>query len=165
MITHRALYEHGQRRTHELALAEAGEAGRREGSFVWIDLFEPTRRELDDVSREFGLHELAVEDAVKAHQRPKLETYDDTLFVVLKSATYRGSDEVIELGEILLFVGADFVISVRHGEGSDLGDVRQRIDDRDDLAGGGPGVVLHAITDHVVDAYQPVIEGVLEVID
>jgi magnesium transporter len=149
-----AVYEHGRRREGEFGLAEAYEASGPD-SFVWIGLYEPTEQEFDSVRREFDLHELAVEDAIKAHQRPKLETYGDSLFLVLKTARWEDGD--VELGEILLFVGEGFIVSVRHGETA-LHDVRLRLEERPDLLRCGPGAALHAIVDKVVDDYEPVIE-------
>src|SRR6266542_6352960 len=105
MIVDCAVYEDGRRRPGELPLAEACEASRRHDSFVWLGLHEPSEEEFDSVRREFDLHELAVEDAIHAHQRPKLEIYGDTLLVVLKTARYVDPTEVIEFGEVLLFVG------------------------------------------------------------
>jgi len=160
MIVDCAVYEEGERRDGGLPLGRAFEATRGDGAFVWIGLREPGTEELDAVAREFGLHELAVEDAVKAHQRPKLETYGDTLFVVLKSARYDDEREAVEIGEILLFVHRGFLVSVRHGEASDLTDVRARIEGRPDLLRCGPGAVLHAIVDRVVDDYEAVAQGV-----
>jgi magnesium transporter len=107
------------------------------------------------VRREFELHELAVEDAIKAHQRPKLEIYGDSLFLVLKTARWESGD--IELGEILVFVGQGFIVSVRHGETA-LHEVRLRLEERPDLLRCGPGAALHAIVDKVVDDYGPVVE-------
>ncbi len=95
-------------------------------AFMWVGLVEPTAEEFDVVRREFDLHELAVEDAVKAHQRPKLEHYGDSLFVVLKTVQYVDSEEVVEIGEVMLFIGRDFLVSVRHGEGGGLGRLRAR---------------------------------------
>jgi magnesium transporter len=154
-----AVYEDGVRRRGELALGDALEAGRRDGAFVWIGVYEPTEAELGAVRDAFGLHELAVEDAIKAHQRPKLEVYGDSLFVVLKTASYRESVEEIELGEILLFIGDGFVVTVRHGPASGLGEVRKRLERNPDLLRTGPGAVLYAILDHVVDDYKPVLTG------
>jgi magnesium transporter len=154
-----ALYEDGCRQAGKLALEEAGDARRRDGSFVWLGVHQPSEEEFDAVRREFGLHELAVEDAVRAHQRPKLELYGDTLFVVLKTVRYVDSEEVIESGEVLLFVNSDFLVSVRHGEASALGEVRRRIEARPDLLRCGPGAVLYAIVDRVVDDYEPAAEG------
>jgi magnesium transporter len=154
-----ALYEDGQRHGGKLELAEVAAACHRKGAFVWIGLFEPTEEEFDTVRREFGLHELAVEDAINAQQRPKLEIYDDTLFVVLKTARYDEPSETVELGEILIFVGDGFIVHVRHGAASALAGVRARIESRPDLLACGPSAVLHAIVDKVVDDYEPVMEG------
>src|SRR3954452_15591196 len=154
-----AVYEDGCRRAGELPLTAAGEAARCEDAFVWVGVFEPTEEEFDAVRREFNLHELAVEDAVKAHQRPKLEVYDDTLFVVLKTARYIDSEEVIRTGQIMLFVNPTFIISVRHGEGSDLPPVREVVEQRPDLLRCGPGAILHAVIDRVVDDYEPAVQG------
>jgi len=112
------------------------------------------------VRKEFGLHELAVEDAIRAHQRPKLEIYDDTLFVVLKPARYVDSVEVVDFGEILLFVDEDFVVVVRHREASNLVQVRKSLEGRPNELALGPSAVLHAIVDKVVDDYSDVLAGV-----
>ncbi|MGH9042931.1 MAG: magnesium/cobalt transporter CorA [Acidimicrobiia bacterium] len=159
MIIDCALYEDGQRQGGKLGLDEVAAACRRKDAFVWIGLYEPTEEEFETVRREFDLHELAVEDAIKAHQRPKLEVYDDTLFVVLKTARYDEHSETVELGEILIFVGEGFIVHVRHGAASALSGVRARIESRPDLLASGPSAVLHAIVDKVVDDYEPVMEG------
>ena len=131
---------------------------------MWIGLHEPTPEEFDAVSEEFALHELAVEDAIKAHQRPKLERYGDVSFLVLKTARYVEPDE-IEFGEILLFVGDDFVVSVRHGEGVPLHGVRVKLEHRPELLSCGPMAVVYAILDEVVDAYAPVMDALDRDID
>jgi len=154
-----AVYENGVRRGGELSLSEAFEAGRPENAFVWIGLLEPTEEEFAAVRAEFGLHELAVEDAIKAHQRPKLEVFDETIFVVLKTAWYKEAAEEIELGEILLFIGDGFVVTVRHGPASGLTEVRKRLERNPELLRFGPGAVLYAILDRVVDDYKPVMLG------
>jgi magnesium transporter len=154
-IVDMAVYEDG-RRTEDVPLQQAFEACRRDGALVWIGLFEPTEEEFDAVRREFDLHELAVEDALKAHQRPKLEVYDDTLFIVLKTVAYREPDKLF-FGEVMIFVGDGFVISVRHGAHGSLHDVRLRLEGREDLLRCGPGAVVHAIVDKVVDDYAPVL--------
>jgi magnesium transporter len=156
MIVDCAVYEDGRRRPGALPLAHACEASRRDDAFVWIGLHEPTEEEFDAVRREFDLHELAVEDAINAHQRPKLEVYDDTLLVVLKPA--RASADGIEFGEILIFIGDGFVITVRHGEAA-LHDVRLRTEERPELLRCGAGAALYAIVDRIVDDYQPVIDA------
>jgi magnesium transporter len=165
MIIDCAVYEGGKRQEGELELHQAYEAGRNNGSgdgskFVWIGLKEPSPEEFGSVATEFHLHELAVEDAIKAHQRPKLEVYDDTLFVVLKTACYIDETESVETGEILLFVGDGFLVSVRHGEASDLHGVRTQAEERGDLLRCGTSAILHAIIDRVVDDYEPVLVGI-----
>jgi magnesium transporter len=157
MIVDCAVYQEGRRRPGELPLELACEASHDANAFVWIGLYEPTEEEFDAVRREFDLHELAVEDAITAHQRPKLEAYDDTLLVVLKPAREAGAG-AIELGEILIFIGDGFVITVRHGEAA-LHDVRLRTEERPDLLRCGPGAALYAIVDRIVDDYQPVIDA------
>ena len=159
MIANCAVYERGHRRDGELSLEGAGSAAREEGAFVWLGLVEPSAAELEAISREFDLHELAVEDAVKAHQRPKVEAYDETLFVVVKTARYVDPEEVIEIGELLLFVNPAFVVTVRHGHG-ELAPVRERIERRPELLQHGSGMVLYAILDHVVDGYEVAAEGI-----
>src|SRR3954452_17480700 len=163
MIVDCAVYEDGKRQKGSLELDQAYEAGRNGDDptrFVWIGLKEPSADEFDSVAREFHLHELAVEDAIKAHQRPKIEVYDETLFVVLKTARYHDDSETVEIGEILLFVGDGFIVSVRHGSASELHDVRLQTEKRQDLLRCGPGAVLHAIIDRVVDDYEPVLAGI-----
>jgi magnesium transporter len=159
MIVDCAVYELGRRQTGELSLAEASRACRQDGAFVWLGLFEPDDEEFESVTSEFGLHPLAVEDAVHAHQRPKLEVYDETLLVVLKPVRYIDHDEVVEIGEIALFVNPEFLISVRHGRPSPLKEVRGRLEREPELAVRGPGAVLYAIVDRIVDDYEPVVEG------
>jgi magnesium transporter len=165
MIVDCAVYEDGKRQAGELKLHQAYEAGRDNGDgsptkFVWIGLKQPSPEEFESVAQEFHLHELAVEDAIKAHQRPKLEVYGHTLFVVLKTACYIDSTEDVETGEILLFVGDGFIVSVRHGDASDLHGVRTRAEERGDLLRCGTSAVLHAIIDRVVDDYEPVLAGI-----
>jgi magnesium transporter len=159
MIVDCAVYEDGCRCAGELALADAGEAALPDGRFVWVGVYEPSEEEFDAVRREFDLHELAVEDAVNAHQRPKVERYGDTLLVVLKTVRYVENQEDLETGEILLFVNRDFVVTVRHGQ-SRLHDVRIEIESRPDLLRFGTGAVLYAIVDRIVDDYEPVVQMV-----
>ncbi len=157
MIVNQAVYEHGRRLAEPVALEDTYEQSRPEGVFAWIGLLEPTEEEFESVRREFGLHELAVEDAIIAHQRPKLELYGDSLFIVLKTARWIAPDDTIELGELLIFVGDGFIVSVRHGEPS-LRDVQLQMEQRPDLLAQGPSAALYAIVDRVVDDYEPVIE-------
>jgi magnesium transporter len=153
-----AVYKDG-RREDGVKLDHAYEQCRREGAFAWIGMYEPTEDEFDSIRREFSLHPLAVEDAVESHQRPKLEVYDDMVFLVLKTARYVDPQEVVKIGEILIFLGDDYIITVRHGEASPLDGVRRALEHDPDLLMHGPGAVLHAIVDHVVDDYGPAIEG------
>ena len=128
-------------------------------------MFRPTEAQLLPVAEEFGLHEIAVEDAIVAHQRPKLERYGDTLFVVLRAATYLDKEEEVEFGEIHIFVGPNFVLTVRHSRTPDLGRVRQRMENDPELLARGPEAVLYAILDSVVDGYAPVVAGLQKDID
>ncbi len=159
MIIDCAIYDNGIRRPGHQAIAGALAAADQPDAFVWIGLFEPTAEEFAAVRDEFDLHELAVEDAMKAHQRPKLEIYDDTLFMVLKSARYIDLEEEIEFGEILLFVGERFAVVVRHGEASGLIEARRSLERLPDLLKMGPSTVLHRVMDRVVDDYVPVVDG------
>jgi magnesium transporter len=160
MIVDCAVYQNGRRQEGEISVAEASRACRLDGKFVWLGLYEPSTEEFDSVKREFGLHPLAVEDAVNAHQRPKLEVYDETLLVVLKPVRYIDHDEIVEIGEIALFVNPEFLISVRHGDPSPLKQVRARLEQEPELAERGPAAVLYAILDRIVDDYEPVVDGV-----
>ena len=154
-----AVYREGQRLPGEFTAEAAFRASRCDDSFVWIGLHEPTHEEFEVVRLEFGLHELAVEDAVKAHQRPKLEKYADSLFLVLKTARYVDKEEAVQTGEILLFLGEGFVVAVRHGEASGLKEVRKNLEQRPDFLAYGPSAVLYGIVDRVVDDYVPVVAG------
>ncbi|MFF3483538.1 magnesium and cobalt transport protein CorA [Streptomyces sp. NPDC002701] len=144
---------------------------RRDGGFAWIGLHEPTEDEFAGVAAEFGLHPLAVEDAVHAHQRPKLERYDDTLFAVFKTIHYVEHDEltatseVVETGEVMCFTGRDFFITVRHGGQGSLRALRHRLQDDPELLAKGPSAVLHSIADHVVDGYIAVADAMQDDID
>jgi magnesium transporter len=160
-----AVYGNGRRldRPREVGglRAEAKDAR----GFAWVGLVEPTEEEFDAVRREFDLHGLAVEDAVKAHQRPKLEVYEDTLFFVVKTIRYRGTDELIETGEVLIFVGPESLITVRHGEAGGLGDVREELERQPELLALGPAAALYAIVDRIVDAYEPAAAALREDIE
>jgi len=155
VIVDLAVYEGGKRQP-DVPLDDAFDACRKPGTLVWIGLQDPTEDEFDSVRREFALHELAVEDAMKGHQRPKLEVYDDSVFIVLKTARYFEPD-TLEFGEILIFVGDGFIVTVRHGEASPLHDVRLKLEKREEMLRHGAGAVLHAILDKVVDDYVPVL--------
>jgi magnesium transporter len=146
----------------ELRECPESERGHR---FCWIGLLRPNEDEIRSVAEEFGLHALAVEDTVTQHQRPKLERYGDVLFVVLRPARYVDPVEVVEVEELHLFVGPDFVITVRHSERPDLATVRQRLEQDPELLARGPFAVLYAIMDEVVDDYAPVLDGLQDDID
>jgi len=165
MIVDNAIYVDGRRAAEPHSLQETYEAWRESRGFAWIGLHKPTEDEFASVAEEFGLHPLAIEDAVKAHQRPKLERYDGTLFIVLRPARYLDSTETVEFGEIHAFVGRDFVVTVRHGEASTLDRVRRRLEEEPGLLRRGPMAVLYAIMDQVVDDYEPVVEGLENDID
>jgi len=160
-----AIYQDGVRRDGKVELQHAYDERHQPGRFVWIGLYEPTEEEFDSLRREFGLHPLAVEDAIHAHQRPKLEVYNEMVFLVLKTARYVDPTEVIELGEVLVFLGEDFIITVRHGEASSLTPVRERLDADPRRLKHGPSSALHAILDQIVDDYQPAMEGLETDID
>jgi magnesium transporter len=141
------------------------------GGFVWLGLYTPSEEELTAVAERYDLHPLAVEDAVYAHQRPKLDRYDDALFMVLKTATYvaheelTATSEVVGTGEVMVFLGEHYVITVRHGEHSELTELRRRLEDQPDLLTLGPSAVLYAIADHVVDLFVEVAGAVEEDVD
>ncbi|MEV3911973.1 magnesium/cobalt transporter CorA [Streptomyces canus] len=156
MIVDCAIYREGRRSEGPEDLSDALDEARSAGGFVWLGLHEPTEKEFDLVTREFGLHPLAVEDALKAHQRPKLEVYDDSLFVVLKPVVYEPKSDTVSTGEVMLFLGDAFVVTVRHGVGSPLKAVRERLEQEPQLLGKGPTSVLYAVADAVVDHYLEV---------
>jgi magnesium transporter len=131
-----------------------------DGDFVWLGLFEPSVEELQDVGSHFDLHELALEDAYRAHQRPKLEDYDESYFIVLRPARYDDEQEEVEFGEIMLFVSRTYVIAVRHGAASELQGVRRHLEAHPELLEAGPAAAVWAILDKVVDDYQPVVDGI-----
>jgi magnesium transporter len=160
-----AVYENGQRREGDLPLEHACEKGQEEGAFVWVGLHEPTADEFEAMRREFSLHPLAVEDALGSHQRPKIERYGDMTFVVLKTAVYVDETEEVEFGQVMVFVGESFVITVRHGDVMDLSSVRARVEAAPEHLEHGPTAALHAIVDAVVDAYEPVVDGLQQDVD
>jgi magnesium transporter len=162
MIIDCAHYKDGARQ-HEEALSPeqaaelAGKAG--EGEFVWIGIHEPEPGDLSRLAKLFGLHELAVEDAQMAHQRPKIEDYDADFFIVLRTAHYHEDREEVHFGEIHIFAGRSYVITVRHGPGSELATARQRLEGRPDLLRLGAGSAVWGIVDKVVDDYIPVVNA------
>src|SRR5918997_1395303 len=165
MIVDNAIYVDGRRVAEPESLHDTYEASRRQLGVAWIGLYKPSEEEFDSVAGEFGLHPLAVEDAIEAHQRSKIERYGDTLFVVLRAARYVDETETVEFGEIHVFVGEDFVVTVRHGEASALGEVRERLEGDPDLLRRGSRAILYAVLDWVVDGYEPVVDGLENDID
>jgi magnesium transporter len=161
-----AIYRDGQRIERPATVAEIAPRLRElSGSMAWIGLLRPGEAQLLAVGEEFGLHEVALEDAIVAHQRPKLERYGDTLFVVLRAARYIDDLEEVEFGEIHIFVGSNFVLTVRHSQAPDLAAVRRRMENDPELLRLGPEAVLYAILDSVVDGYAPVVAGLQKDID
>jgi magnesium transporter len=165
-IVQAALYRDGVRVSTPATLADTyRELHEQPSGMAWIGLARPTETQLLSLASEFDLHPLAVEDAMEAHQRPKLERYGDTLFVVLRAARYLDAPEEVDFGELHVFVGPDFVITVRHGAAPDLSAVRHRLEESPELLKLGPEAVLYAILDAVVDGYAPVVAGVQNDID
>ncbi|MFF5444001.1 magnesium and cobalt transport protein CorA [Streptomyces sp. NPDC012888] len=161
-----AVYRDGRRIASPATLAETFRRLREEpDGMAWIGLHRPTEGELHSLAAEFNLHPLSIEDALEAHQRPKLERYGDTLFVVLRAARYLDAVEEVDFGELHVFVGPDFLITVRHGAAPDLSAVRRRMEETQELLSLGPEAVLYAILDAVVDGYAPVVAGVQNDID
>ncbi|OEV05976.1 magnesium and cobalt transport protein CorA [Streptomyces oceani] len=168
-----AVYQDGRRVSQRLGPTEALRAVRAcpDDGFVWIGLHEPTEREFSGIAQEYGLHPLAVEDAVHAHQRPKLDRYDDSIFTVFKTIHYvehaqlTATSEVVETGEVMCFTGRDYVITVRHGGQGSLRALRHRLEENAELLSKGPSAVLHAIADQTVDGYLAVADAVQDDID
>ncbi|HET8795791.1 MAG TPA: magnesium and cobalt transport protein CorA [Arthrobacter sp.] len=160
-----AVYVDGHRTANPRSLDETYEVMRDRGGMAWIGLYRPEIEETRSVADEFNLHELAVEDALRGHQRSKLENYDSTLFVVLRPARYIDDVEKVEFGELHVFVGTDFLVSIRHAESLDLGQVRRRMEADPELLAMGSPAALYAILDAVVDAYSPVVDGLENDID
>ena len=159
------VYVDGKRQHTPESLDETFELTRTSGGMAWIGLYRPDDIELLAVAEEFGLNLLTVEDALAGHQRAKLEHYDTTLFTVLRPARYLDDVERVEFGELHVFVGPNFVVTVRHAESPDLGRVRKRLEQEPDLLALGPHAVLYAVLDQVVDEYAPVAAGLENDID
>jgi len=168
-VVDNAVYVKGRRTAEPETLGHAFEVLRNcsgDGpSFCWIGMLRPTPQEIAAVAEDFTLHPLAVEDAVDAHQRPKLEHYGETRFVVLRPARYVDPVEIVELDELHLFLGPEFVITVRHADQPDLTVVRKRMEEQPELLRHGPDAVLYAVMDRVVDDYFPVLDGLQDDID
>ncbi|MDQ3164577.1 MAG: magnesium/cobalt transporter CorA [Actinomycetota bacterium] len=165
-VVDNAVYVEGKRvaqpRSLEVTYQMLREAA---GGLAWIGLYRPELSEIRSVAGEFSIHPLAIEDTVTAHQRPKLERYDDVLFTVLRPARYVDAEERVEFGEVHIFTGKDFVVTVRHAESPNLARVRSRLESTPKLLAMGPEAVLYAILDEVVDGYAPVVAGLENDID
>ncbi|QYF72476.1 magnesium/cobalt transporter CorA [Cryobacterium sp. PAMC25264] len=160
-----AIYVDGRRVATPETLQDVFEVLKGKDGFAWIGLYRPTDDEVRSVADEFTLHHLAIEDALKGHQRAKIERYSDTLFLVLRPARYLDTEERVEFGELHVFVGPDFVVTIRHAESPDLASVRHRLESTPKLLAFGPQAVLYAILDQVIDEYAPVVAGLENDID
>jgi magnesium transporter len=160
-----AIYVDGSRVATPETLQETYDVLKNKNGFAWIGLYRPTETEIRSVAEEFSLHHLAVEDALKGHQRAKIERFADTLFLVLRPARYLDAEERVEFGELHVFVGPDFVVTIRHAESPDLVSVRKRLESTPKLLAFGPQAVLYAILDQVIDEYAPVVAGLENDID
>ena len=153
-----AAYTNG-RRVGDVEINDISEVLKQPDRFIWIGLHEPSEELLRQVQEEFGLHDLAIEDAHCAHQRPKFETYGDSLFVVLRTAQMNAEKQHIDFGETHFFVGNQYIVSVRHGSSLSYKDVRARCESTPHLLSKGPGFALYALMDSIVDQYYPVVDS------
>lgn len=164
-VVDNAIYVGGHRTSDPSSLDQTFEEMSARHGMAWIGLYRPDESELREIVEEFGLHSLAVEDALSGHQRPKLDHYGDSVFIVLRPARYLDSEEAVEFGEVHVFVGPGFIVTVRHAESPDLAKVRSRLEDDPELLARGPMAVLYGIVDEVVDEYGPVVAGLENDID
>lgn len=164
-IINNAVYVDGIRTVDPANLEQTYETLASRGGMAWIGLYRPSPQEMASVAAEFGLHELAVEDAISAHQRPKMERYGENLFTVLRPARYMDQEEVVEFGELHVFTGPDFVVTVRHAESPSVSGVRAHLESHPEMLRLGPEAVLYSILDRVVDDYGPVVAGLENDID
>ncbi|WP_028644271.1 magnesium/cobalt transporter CorA [Nocardioides sp. URHA0020] len=165
MIVDCALYRDGTRTVDGSDWRELRGRAKADGDFVWIGMHDPSSDEIHEVAEVFGLHPLAVEDAVQAHQRPKLERFGDMVFLIIKTLWYVDADDAVETGEIAMFVGPDFVVSVRHGRGNELHSAREELEQSRQVLSHGPGGVLYAVLDRVVDEYLDVVDELVIDVD
>jgi magnesium transporter len=164
-IVDNAIYVDGVRTADPDSLEETFEAVRDRNGIAWIGMYRPTAEEIHAVATEFNLHPLAIEDTLTGHQRPKIERYGTTQFIVLRPARYLDASEEVEFGELHMFIGQDFAITVRHAESPDLGRVRKRLEHSPELLSVGPNAIMYAVLDQVVDEYSPVVSGLENDID
>ncbi|MCU1442882.1 MAG: Transporter [Cryobacterium sp.] len=160
-----AVYVEGRRVATPATLEDTFQVMKAKAGLAWIGLYRPTDEEVRTVADEFSLHHLAIEDTLKGHQRAKLERYGDVLFLVLRPARYLDAEERVEFGELHIFLGPDFVVTIRHAESPNLARVRHRMEESPGLLGLGTEAVLYAILDQVVDEYGPVVAGLQNDID
>jgi magnesium transporter len=160
-----AIYVDGRRAATPKTLDETYEVMKANDGFAWIGMYRPSDREVRSIAAEFSLHHLAIEDALKGHQRAKLERFDEILFLVLRPARYIDDEERVEFGELHVFIGPDFVVTIRHAESPNLARVRERMESTPELLAYGPEAVLYAILDQIVDEYGPVVAGLENDID
>jgi len=153
MIVDSALYQNGSRVIGPTDISDLVDIARASGGFVWLGLAEPTQSEFEHVVGELNFHPLAVEDAVHAQQRPKIEEYEGLTFFTLKTVFYNESNSAISTGELICFVEKEFIVIVRHGEGTPLATVRHEIEAKPEFLNLGPFAVLHAVVDRVIDEY------------
>jgi magnesium transporter len=156
MIVDSALYQNGSRVTGPADISDLVDIARETGGFVWLGLAEPTQGEFEHVVGELNFHPMAVEDAVHAQQRPKIEEYEGLTFFTLKTVFYNESNSAISTGELICFVEKEFIVIVRHGEGTPLVTVRHEIEAKPDFLVLGPFAVLHAVLDRVIDEYTSI---------
>jgi magnesium transporter len=157
VVVDNAVYVRGERVASPPSLDDTYEVLHEKHGMAWIGLYRPDEAELHSVAAEFDLHKLMIEDALRGHQRPKIERYGDTLLAVFKAARYLDADERVEFGEVHVILGPDFAITVRHSETPDIGAIRKRLESNASLLARGPEAVLYAVIDEIVDGYAPVI--------
>lgn len=165
MIVDCALYREGVRTEGSHDWRDLRATATETGDFVWIGMHDPSPAEIDEVAQVFCLHPLAVEDAIKAHQRPKLEHFHDQVFVILKTLWYVDAEDAVETGEIAMFIGTDYVVTVRHGDGNELHTARQELERQQALLRHGAGGVLYTVVDRVVDEYLDVVDALTVDVD
>lgn len=165
VVVDNAVYVRGERVATPPSLEDTYEVLHEKNGMAWIGLYRPDEAEMQSVAAEFGLHKLMIEDALRGHQRPKIERYGDTLLAVFKSAEYLDSEERVEFGEVHIILGPDFAITVRHSESPDISAIRRQLEKDSSLLARGPEAVLYAVIDEIVDNYAPVVAGLQNDID
>ena len=154
MVINSIVYRHGKR-NENISLEEVGDVLTEEKAFLWVGLWQPDAGFMRELQAKFGLHDLAIEDALTAHQRPKIEQYGDSLFIVMKTARLQDDDQIL-FGETHFFVGKNFLITVRHGASESYAPIRQRAEENTTMLCEGPGYALYCILDFIVDHYSQI---------